>query len=198
MLSGRVVGWGTLLVNSALRLFILRYDYARELGLIRSRSPVQYALALGCKVIGIDAGDTKRAFIESLGAKFIDIASTKSISHSIVEATNGGAHAIIITTPHPGAFKDLSDMLRVGGSLCTVGIPPGNVFLDVPVAAIVIKGLRVQGNLVGSLGETKEAVEFVRDGRVKPHVVVRGFGELDDVYGELERGEILGRVVLEL
>lgn len=79
-----------------------------------------------------------------------------------------------------------------------VGIPPGDVHLDIPVAAIVIKGLRIQGNLVGSLKETLEAVEFVRSGSVKPHVKVRPFRDLPEVYELLEKGDVPGRVVLQL
>ena len=79
-----------------------------------------------------------------------------------------------------------------------MGIPPGEVTLDAPVAGIVIKGLRIQGNLVGSLKETLEAVEFVRNGQVKPHVKVRPFRDLPGVYQLLENGDVPGRIVLEL
>lgn len=89
-------------------------------------------------------------------------------------------------------------MIRIGGSLCMVGIPPGDVHLDTPIATIVIKGLKIQGNLVGSLKETLEAVELVRVGKVKPHVQVRPFRDLPEVYEMLEKGDIPGRIVLQL
>ncbi len=89
-------------------------------------------------------------------------------------------------------------MTRIGGSISIVGIPPGEVTLDAPVAAIVIKGLRIQGNLVGSLKETLEAVELVRNGKVKPHVKVRPFTDLSEVYQQLEKGDIPGRIVLQM
>ena len=67
-----------------------------------------------------------------------------------------------------------------------------------PVSEIVIKGLKIKGNLVGSLGECMEAMELVRKGKVKPKVFVRKFEELPKVYEELERGDIAGRVVLRV
>lgn len=89
-------------------------------------------------------------------------------------------------------------MLRVGGTLSCVGIPPGWTCLETPIATIVIKGLRVVGSLVGSLKECMEAVELVRRGIVRPVIEVRGFRELGEVYMELERGDVVGRVVLRV
>lgn len=91
-------------------------------------------------------------------------------------------------------------MLRIGGTLCLNGIPPGEAYLRTPVATIVIKSLRVVGNLTGSLGECMQAVELVRIGRVVPKVEVRVFKEevLREVYKEMEEGRLVGRVVLKV
>jgi alcohol dehydrogenase, propanol-preferring len=159
---------------------------------------VQYGLALGAKVLGVDAGPEKQKFVESLGARFVDFSKCKDLADEIGNITGGGSHAVVITSGHPLAFKGLADMARIGGSICMVGIPPGDVQLDIPVATIVIKGLRIQGNLVGSLKETLEAVEFVRNGKVKPHVQVRPFSDLPEVYELLEKGDVPGRIVLQL
>lgn len=77
-------------------------------------------------------------------------------------------------------------MLWPGGALCCVGIPPGKAFLQTPIAGIVIKDLRILGNLVDSLSETLEALKFVQDGKVKVNVTIRMFAELPQVYEELE------------
>jgi len=159
---------------------------------------VQYGLAMGAKVIGVDAGSGKQQFVESLGAQFVDFTKCKDLTSEIQKITDGGSHAVVVTSGHPLAFKGLADITRIGGSISLVGIPPGDVQLDAPVAAIVIKGLKIQGNLVGSLEETYEAVEFVRSGKVKPHVTVRPFRDLPEVYQLLERGDIPGRIVLRL
>ncbi|ETI23972.1 hypothetical protein G647_05779 [Cladophialophora carrionii CBS 160.54] len=159
---------------------------------------VQYGLALGVNVLGVDAGPEKQKFVESLGARFVDFSKCKDLADEIRSITGGGSHAVVVTSGHPLAFKGLADMARIGGSICLVGIPPGDVRLDAPVAGIVIKGLKIQGNLVGSLKETLEAVEFVRKGQVKPHVKVRPFRDLPEVYQLLEKGDVSGRIVLEL
>jgi len=103
-----------------------------------------------------------------------------------------------VTSGSPRAFAGAVEMLRIGGTLCCIGIPPGDVYLTTPVATIIIKGLKVVGNLVGSMAETLEAVELVRKGLVTPRVEVRGFEELPKVYEMLEKGDILGRIVLQV
>jgi alcohol dehydrogenase, propanol-preferring len=159
---------------------------------------VQYGLAVGAKVIGIDAGTEKQRFVESLGAQFVVFSKCKDLGSEIEKLTDGGSHAVVVTSGHPLAFKGLADIVRIGGSISLVGIPPGDVHLDAPVASIVIKGIRIQGNLVGSLSETLDAMEFVRNGMVKPHVQVRPFRDLPQVYEMLEKGDIPGRVVLQM
>jgi alcohol dehydrogenase, propanol-preferring len=159
---------------------------------------VQYGLALGAKVLGVDAGDAKKQFIESLGAQYLDFTKSSDLVADVTSITDGGAHAAVITSGHPAAFAHAADVLRIGGALCMVGIPPGDVHLSTPVATIVIKGLKIFGNLVGSMRETLESVELVRTGKVNPHVRVRKFRELPEIYEMLEKGDIPGRIVLEL
>ncbi|OAL39884.1 hypothetical protein AYO20_00796 [Fonsecaea nubica] len=159
---------------------------------------VQYGLALGARVLGVDAGPDKQRFVESFGAQYVDFSKCKDLTEEITNITGGGSHAVVVTSGHPLAFRRLADLVRIGGSLCIVGIPPGDVHLDTPVATIVIRGLKIQGNLVGSLKETLEAVDLVRSGKVKPHVKVRPFRDLPDVYQLLEKGDVPGRIVLEL
>lgn len=149
-------------------------------------------------MIGVDTGPTKQQFIESLGGKFVDFAKSRNVVEEIISITGGGAHAAVVTSGSPKAFSGAVDMLRIGGTLCCIGIPPGDVHLTTPIATIIIKGLKVIGNLVGSMKETLEAVELVKEGKVKPHVEVQEFEKLPEIYEMLERGDILGRIVLKV
>lgn len=89
-------------------------------------------------------------------------------------------------------------MLRIGGTLSCVGIPPGRGYIEAPISAIVIKGLHITGNLIGSLKECLEAVDLVRLGYVKPRVSIRPFEDLPAIYEEMERGDIPGRIVIKI
>ncbi|OJD32197.1 alcohol dehydrogenase [Diplodia corticola] len=160
---------------------------------------VQYARAQGGLIVGIDGGSAKEEFVRSIGAnEYIDFKTSPHLAQRVRELTGGGANAVIVTAGSSAAFAQAADMLKVGGTLCCVGIPPGKCFLEVPISTIVIRGLHITGNLVGSLKECLEAVELVRRGVVKPKISIREFRDLPAVYDELEKGDVAGRIVLKV
>lgn len=165
-----------------------------QLSALELITSVQYGKATGANVIGIDTGRVKKEFIESLGGRFVDFVESSDVVREIMTITQGGAHVAVVASGSGRAFAGAVEMLRIGGTLCSIGIPPGDVHLTTPIATIIIRGLRIIGNLVGSMEETLEVVEFVRQRRVKPRVEVREFDELPQIYEMLERGDVLGRV----
>ena len=159
---------------------------------------VQIGLARGARVIGIDSGEQKRELITSFGAKFVDFRETKNVVEEVKRLTSGGADVVVVSAGHSAAFAQAASMLRIGGTMCCIGIPPGGGRIETPVSEIVIKGLNIKGNLVGNLKECLEVVDLVRHGLVKPKTYVRPFRDLPAVYEELEKGDIAGRVVLKV
>lgn len=159
---------------------------------------VQTGIASGARVIGVDTGEDKRQLVTSFGAQFVDFKQMNDIVAEVQRMTDGGAHAVIVSAGHSSAFAQAASMLRIGGTMCCNGIPPGGGRIETSVAEIVIKGLKIKGNLVGNLKECLEAVELVRAGLVKPKIFVRPFKDLPAVYEELEKGDIAGRVVLKV
>lgn len=162
---------------------------------------VQYARARGARVIAVDSGPEKRHLLTTeYGVEaFVDYATSSSVVADVQERTDGiGAHAVVVTSGSAAAYAQAADMLRPGGALACCGIPPGKTYLQTPLQGVVIKGLRLSGNLVGSLRETLEAVELVRNGTVKPRVEVRPFRDLPQIYQRLEKGDVVGRVVVKI
>lgn len=158
---------------------------------------MQYAKAQGALVIGVDTTN-KRDFVLGLGAKhFIDFTSTDPVQR-VQEITGLGAHAAVVAAGSAIAYAHACDVLRVGGTLSCIGIPMGRPCLETPICTIVIKGLHITGNLVGSLKECLEAVDLVRRGVVVPEIKVREFKDLPQVYEEMEKGDIAGRIVLKI
>ena len=60
-----------------------------------TKATVQYGLALGAKVLGVDAGTEKQHFVESLGAQFVDFSKCKDLAEEIKNRTSGGSHAVV-------------------------------------------------------------------------------------------------------
>jgi alcohol dehydrogenase, propanol-preferring len=151
------------------------------------------------KEVAVDSGDSKKALVEPYGVEaFVDFAKTKDVVGDVLTLTGIGANAVVVMLGNAEAYAQAADMLRPGGSLSCVGIPPSKTLLQTPVAGIVIKGLRVTGSLVGSLKEGMETMEYVQKGIVKPQVEIRKFGELPQVSEQLEKGDVSERIVLRM
>ena len=160
---------------------------------------MQYARVAGARVIAIDGGASKRDYCLNLGAsEYVDFKAVPNLVDHIHKLTNGGAHAIVCTAGSPGAYAHAADMLRIGGTLACGGIPPGTPHLQTSIGAIVIKGLKIVGNLVGSHQETMQAVELTRLGLVKPTITVRRWEDLQEIYEDLEHDRVSGRVVVKI
>jgi propanol-preferring alcohol dehydrogenase len=81
-----------------------------------------------------------------------------------------------------------------------VGIPEGDV---VPMKSaspglMVGKALQVVGSAVGNRKEAIETMDFAARGIVKTHYRVEKMDKLTSVFEEMHKGELKGRVVLDL
>lgn len=85
---------------------------------------IQYAKAMGMRVIAVDGGDAKRDLCIKLGAeKFIDFMTTEDIPAEVMKITGLGAHGILVTAAAKAAYLSAPSMLRSGGTLVAVGLP---------------------------------------------------------------------------
>ena len=180
--------------------------------------PVQYAHARGGRVIAIDSSRpaSKAEYIKSIPgvAHFIPFDTFSSaadmISH-VKSLTRGGLgvdSALVCAGSSAVPFTQAALMLRIEGTMVCCGIPPPDLttekgmakkdVMQISVGEIAIKGLNIKGVLTGNSKECLEAVELVRLGWVKPKIIIREFKELEQIYGEMERGEIVGRIVVKV
>ncbi|KAL5532475.1 ADH1_2 [Sanghuangporus sanghuang] len=160
---------------------------------------IQYAVAMGLRVVAIDTGSEKRELCISLGAeKWIDYKTSSDVATDVRAATGGlGAHAAIVTAGGNDAYASAGMYLRSGGYLMCVGIPQ-NGLLSLPILLVAGRGLTVRGIFVGNRQQSIEAVNIAAAGKVKCRYSIRGLSELESVYEEMEKGRIVGRVVLDI
>lgn len=156
---------------------------------------VQYAKAMGLHVLAVDVAEDKLALARSLGA---DVALNAAEVDPAVEAQKlvGGVHAALVTAVSTKAFAQAVGMLRRGGFMSLVGLPPGS--FPLPIFEIVLKRITVRGSIVGTRNDLAEALAFAGEGKVASHFA---WGEIDDInaiFDRMRRGEIEGRVVLRL
>ncbi|KAI0090404.1 GroES-like protein [Irpex rosettiformis] len=158
---------------------------------------VQYAAAMGLRVLAIDTGAEKKDLVMSLGAeKWIDFKESKDLVKDIIAATDGlGPHTAVITAATSAAYEQAVDYLRPGGTLMAVGLP-GHATLNAGIFQTVVKSINIQGSYVGNRQDAFEALDIASRGKVKVVFKTKPLEALKETYEALEAGTIAGRIVL--
>ncbi|GMM35833.1 alcohol dehydrogenase [Saccharomycopsis crataegensis] len=159
---------------------------------------VQYAKAMGYRVLGIDGGsEEKRTKVLELGAeKYVDFTKTDDLVAAVQEATNGGPHGVINVSVSPKAMNTSVEYVRPQGKVVLVGLPADAV-VHTDVFTHVVKSIKIIGSYVGNRADTREAIDFFNRGLVASPIKIVGLSELADVYKLMEQGKIVGRYVLD-
>ncbi|AEY94735.1 FAAR084Wp [Eremothecium gossypii FDAG1] len=158
---------------------------------------IQYARAMGYRVLGIDGGDEKEALFRKLGGEvFVDFRKSKDVVADVVKATGGGAHGVINVSVSEAAIESSTEYVRSNGTVVLVGLP-GGAKCKSDVFNHVVKSVSIVGSYVGNRADTREALDFFARGLVQCPIKVVGLSELPDIYGKMERGEVAGRYVVD-
>lgn len=156
---------------------------------------VQYAKAMGLHVVAVDVAPDKLALARELGADVaIDAAGTDPADE--VQRLLGGVHGALVTAVSNRAFAQAVGMLRRGGFLSLVGLPPGD--FPLPIFEVVLKRITVRGSIVGTRNDLREALAFAGEGRVASHFSWDSLDNINAVFDRMRAGTIDGRVVLRL
>ncbi len=155
---------------------------------------VQYAKAMGFKVVGVDVDDDKLALALALGADLTVNAANADPGPRVQEATGGG-RGVLVTAVSPIAFSQALGMVGRGGTVVLNGLPPGDFPLS--IFDTVLRGITVRGSIVGTRLDLQEALAFAADGKVAATIEAQPLSAINAVFDRLRRGEIEGRVVLD-
>ena len=156
--------------------------------------------SMGFRVIGIDHGSKRDLALQSGAELFIDH-SAGNAEEEVKRVTGGlGAQAAIVCAASNPAYASAVPLLKFGSTLVCVGIPEGE--LQAIATAIpytfIIKEMIIRGSAVGSRKEAIETLELLNRGLIKTHFRVAKMDELTETFEKMNRGELLGRVVLDL
>lgn len=157
---------------------------------------VQYAKAMGLHVAALDVTEEKLALARALGADVTVNATAPDAAQRIVRQTGGGAHGVLVTAVSPAAFTQALRMVRRKGTVCLVGLPPGD--FATPIFDVVLKRITVRGSIVGTRADLAEAIAFAAEGKVHAHFTQAPLAEINRVLSDLDAGRVDGRIVLTL
>ncbi|CAG8028504.1 unnamed protein product [Penicillium olsonii] len=142
---------------------------------------IQIAKAMGMRIIGIDAGSEKEKICLSLGCEaFIDFTKSKNLCDDVRTIADGkGAHGVFVVASAPAGYKVAPRMLRIGGVVVCVGMPPS-----------------VIGSLTGSRQDTAHALSMAARGLLRPIYEHHDIDELPSAVQKLRQGRVNGRCVV--
>ena len=156
---------------------------------------VQLATAFGYRVVGVDIGEERLAFVRELGA---ELAVEPDEAVEVVTRELGGVDASLVFSAKLAGFDLGLELLRKAGLFVAVGLPAtseGKLQLD--PFQFFAKDPTLIYSAVGTVQDMRELVDLAAAGKVKTHVSRTGpLSELPAIFDELEAGRYLGRAVV--
>ena len=159
------------------------------------------ARGFGLRTIGVDHSSKKSLVMDSGAEHFIAIDQESDAAASVVKATGGaGTKAVLALTGSQKAYDTALGMLGVGGRLMVVGLPEGErrPIAQADPQTLAGKELSVRGIAVGDRKDAIECLDMAARGIVKMHYTLEKMENLKSVFEKMEKGQLLGRVVLDL
>jgi propanol-preferring alcohol dehydrogenase len=156
---------------------------------------VQYAKQMDFRVAAIDVDDDKLDLAKRLGAT-LTINARKVNPGEFVHKEFGGAHGVLVTAASVKAFEQGLTTLRRGGTMTLIGLLPGSLSLD--IIDTVMNAHTVRGSVVGTRTDLTEALAMAGKGGVKATITIEKLEDINEVFGRLRKGDVEGRIVLDL
>ena len=70
--------------------------------------------------------------------------------------------------------------------------------MSVPIFDTVLNGVSIAGSIVGTRKDLQECLDFAAKGKVKAIIQERKLDEINLIFDEMLKGEITGRIVMDM
>jgi len=160
-------------------------------------------LAGATQIITADRVVSKLAIAREFGATEVIDPAKHDIAGMVMERTGGqGADYVFVAAGVASLIEAGSSVLRRGGTLVIVGIPPAGVTISLDPLAIADGSLRVLGSKMGAARPQQDVPKFAelyRAGRLKLDELISerfGFDRINDAIDSARAGAHLRPVVV--
>jgi NADPH:quinone reductase-like Zn-dependent oxidoreductase len=163
-----------------------------------SLAAMRIAKLFGARAIVTSSNDAKLAAAKQLGADVTLNHKTQQVAREIRSLTNKRGVDVVIENVGAATWDESLRSLRRGGRLVTCGATTGpQVGLD--IRRLFWHHWSILGSTMGNAAEYAEIVRRLGRGELRP-VVDRVFplARAREAYERLERGEQLGKIVIEI
>jgi D-arabinose 1-dehydrogenase-like Zn-dependent alcohol dehydrogenase len=158
----------------------------------------QVGRAAGARMVGFDIHEPTLASARDL-ALDVRRADDEDAIRGVIDETEGeGLDVVVDTVGHDDTLDLARRLVRPGGRVVGVGYTPASA-LSVPTPRLVLDEVDYVGSRYAHRDDLAKAVSLVARGLVSMVVGMVGpLDEVNDVFGALEDGAVVGRAVLEV
>lgn len=158
---------------------------------------IQFAKALGLKVIAIDAQDKGLEISKHYGADVI--ADARQGKDAVIKVVHG-----VTNSQGADSTINLSDNSTAAGLACAVTKMHGTMIqiaqpdeVSVPFTELIFRDVRIHGSLVSSAEESKTMLDIIAKHGVKAKTnAFYGLDKIGDLVDMVHDGKILGKAVI--
>jgi D-arabinose 1-dehydrogenase-like Zn-dependent alcohol dehydrogenase len=158
---------------------------------------VQFAKALGLKVIGVDARDEGLALSKKHGADIVADAregkeAVVRIVHSVTDGK--GAHATVCLADHPEASGIACAVTRMHGNMIQIAQPE---VVEIPYRELIFRDVRVKGSCISGPEETKGMLKLIAEHGVECTTVpFNGLERVQELSRLVHSGKMTGKAMI--
>jgi propanol-preferring alcohol dehydrogenase len=153
---------------------------------------VQIAMTFDAQVIAVDISEEKLAFARALGATTTFNGAKEDAVKAIKKL--GGAHVAVVTSGAKKAYDQAFYAMRPSGRLVVVGMPAE----DLTFPAIMMREVQIGSSATGTRQDLREVLDLAAAGKVRCTTETRPLEAINEIFDEMRRGQITGRVVLTM
>lgn len=152
---------------------------------------IQFAAAMGCRVIVLSGSDSKKDEAMRLGAS--EFVATKGVKELKVSHP---LDRLLVTTSAQPDWKQILPIMAPGACIHPLSVSEGN--FEIPYMPLLANGLSVQGSVVAPRHIHKDMLDFAALHRIKPVTQTFPMTEagVSEALEKLEKGEVHFRAVL--
>jgi uncharacterized zinc-type alcohol dehydrogenase-like protein len=156
---------------------------------------VQYLVDLKTEVTVFDVNDTKRDAAKRMGVKrYVNVRNPQEM-----EGLNNTMDFIITTIPVDYDPLLYVRMLKMGGEMAVVGLPP-NSNINISKLPLGNANRKIYGSLIGGIKETQEMLDYSVSNNIYPEIelIKAETSEIDKAYQKISAGEVPFRYVIDM
>jgi len=152
---------------------------------------IQFASAMGARVIVASRSKAKRADATRLGAEV-----ALDPDSAVLQEWMGQCDLILDTISNSHDLNRWFPLLRRGGKLCLLGVPTED--LSVFPALIVFGDRSLEGSLIGGISDTRDMIQFAHEHGVGAEIELIQPDDIEGAWRRLHAGDVQYRFVIDL